>query len=304
VEIQHLRYFVHICRLGSFAKAADMCFVSSQGISVAIRRMEEQLSCKLFERSSKGAVMTEHALYLLPIAEKVVVLMDSCEEYFISGRAKNQNLSVIITWGAQSAFADVPIAEFKKRYPMIFLEISQGYDYQCEDALDAREAELALTVGPIDHTRFDSEFVYSTRYGILTHKDDPLAARRTVSIRDLDGVPLIMMREHNKTFSLLSSAAEAVGVTLTVKQRVDHALLTHQYVDLTRTTGITTEMFAPKFEGTDLRFIPFDDPELSWALYIVKPRGHTLSAAAELLVQILTQHRDNMLMDRTLGGAS
>ncbi|MDR1821744.1 MAG: LysR family transcriptional regulator, partial [Oscillospiraceae bacterium] len=72
MEIQQLRYFHRVCMLHSFTKAAKACFVSALGISMAIHRLEEELSCKLFERSAKELVLTEHARFLLPLAERIV----------------------------------------------------------------------------------------------------------------------------------------------------------------------------------------------------------------------------------------
>ena len=54
MEIRQLKYFMEIYKYRSFSRAAEVCFISSQGISMAILRLEEELACKLFERTSKG----------------------------------------------------------------------------------------------------------------------------------------------------------------------------------------------------------------------------------------------------------
>ena len=293
MEIQQLRYFLTICRLQSFSKAAEYCFISSQGISMAIRRLEEYLSCRLFERSSKGIALTEHARYLLPIASKIVELMDNCEEYFASGRETDQKLSVIFTRGIVNEFADAPIMEFRDKHPEIYLDLRHGHDLDCEDALDSFEAEIALTAGPVDKTKYDAEFIHSSRYGIVVHMDDPFARRKTVSIQDLEGRPLTVMRERQKTLSVLNAAASAAGVRLNIQARVDDALLTYQYADLKQATGITTGALMTHFAGLNLSFIPFDDPALSWNVYLTALRGHELSPAALMFSQYVRHYRDS-----------
>ena len=285
-----------ICRLQSFSKAAEYCFISSQGISMAIRRLEEYLSCKLFERSSKGITLTEHARYLLPVATKIVELMDNCEEYFASGRKSDQKLSLILTRGIVNEFADAPIAEFRTNHPEIYLDLRQGDDLDCEDALNTFKAELALTAGPIDETQFDAEFIHSSRYGIVVHMDDPIACKKTANIQDLAGRPLTVMWERHKTISMLSAAAAAAGFQLNIKARVDDALLILQNADLKHATGIVTGKLMSRFEGVNLHFIPFDDPKLSWNVYLISRRGDELSPAALVFSQYVRQHRDDLMV--------
>ena len=244
--------------------------------------------------------MTEHARYLLPTARKIVELMDNCETYFTSGQDTDYKLHAIFTRGIIEEFADVTIAEFRRRHPKIYIEIKQGQDMDCEDALDALEAEVALTAGPLDTEKYSAEFIHSSRYGIVVHKDDPLARLRSLNISELDGRPLTMMRERQKTYSVIKAAAENAGVRLNISSWVDDALLTCQYADLKQSMGITTSSHH-LFTGTNLCFVPFDDPTISWNVYLVTLKDIELSPAAELFMQLIRRHRDNRLMDRKLG---
>jgi len=268
---------------------------------MAIKRLEDELSCRLFERSSKGVLLTEHAKFLLPVAEKMVRHMDDVEYYFTSGMGKDLQLSVMSTWGADVEFAEVPFNEFKKRYPNIFLRLLVDFDTHCEVAVDTAEAEMALVSGPIDTEKYNCEFLYSTRYGISIRKDHPLAGRLQVGIKDLDSQPLVLMGENQKTLAVLEAAALAEGVPLNIQQLVNSTLLTYQYADKLQTVGITTQSFAARYLPSSLKFIPFDSAALSWVLYLVSQKHAKLSPTAELMRQLLLQHRDNILLDENRG---
>lgn len=298
MDVQQLRYFFSICATGSFAKAAESCFVSAQGISMTIKRLEDELSCRLFERSSKGIVLTEHAKFLLPVAERIVKHMDDVEYYFTSGMGKNQKLTVIFTWGADVEFAGIPFNEYKKRYPNIYLRLLQEYDSYCEVAVDTGEVELALVSGPIDTDKYEADFLYKTQYGITVKKDNALAGLISVNIRELDSLPLAVMGENQKTLAVFEAAANAQNVSLNVRKLVNSTLLTFQYSDM-QAIGITTQSFSEKFLPANLCFVPFDDPELSWNLYLISPKNGVLSPAAELMRQMLLQHRDNLQLNET-----
>jgi len=268
---------------------------------MAIRRLEEYLSCKLFERSQKGIVLTEHARYLLPIATQIVELMDACEEYFSSGQDSDSRLSLMLTRGIMDEFADTPVNEFRRLRPKTFLELRYGLDADCEDALDSYEVELALTAGPVDNNKYEAEFIHSARFGIVAHSSFAVAQRDSINIRDLDGVPLVIMQNRQKTVAMLAEAAEAAGITLNIQAYVEDALLTYQFANLKEAAGITTQSLAYYFARKNLKFVPFDDPALSWMVYIVKLRGCKLSPAAQMFSQLVRQHRHNRLMDKPLG---
>ena len=59
LDINQMRYFIEICSCGSMSKASEKLHLSPQGLSLAIRRMEDELGCDLFYRKSSGLILTE-----------------------------------------------------------------------------------------------------------------------------------------------------------------------------------------------------------------------------------------------------
>ncbi len=72
MRIESLSYFLEVARCGSFTQAANHLFISQQGLSRAIKALENDLNLSLFKRSDKRVHLTSAGEILLPHAQRIV----------------------------------------------------------------------------------------------------------------------------------------------------------------------------------------------------------------------------------------
>lgn len=104
MDIKQLRYFIAVYQNGSIAKAANKVYISQQGLSMALLRLESELSCRLLERTPNGMMLTQEGEYLLPKAEKLVEEFDELEEYFKKPVPHRTTIKVACALGAIPEF--------------------------------------------------------------------------------------------------------------------------------------------------------------------------------------------------------
>ncbi len=294
MEIRQLKYFVEIYKYKNFARAAEACYISSQGISMAMLRLEEELSCKLFIRTAKGLVPTPAGEHLYPRAQQILTLVDECESYFKEGVDKEGFLSVMMSIGTIEEFAGIPVARFKEKYPKISLDIRETYDVICDTSVENKVVELALTIGPIDEKKFDYEVLYSSRHALIVNENHPLANRESISVKHLKDVPVAVLRDTTKTYHVYQELCRHAGFEPMVSMFVDNILLVYYMAELNQSAGISVIPLAKRLARPNLRAIPFDDPMLAWNIYLIKLKGATLSPEAKAFEQLLLAHRKNM----------
>jgi DNA-binding transcriptional LysR family regulator len=292
MEIRQLKYFVEICKHKSFSRAAEECAISSQGVSMAVTRLEAELSSKLFKRTSKGIELTPQAEYLLPRAKKIIALANECEAYFSLNVQKEKFLPVVFAEGTIEEFAGPPIAEFMEKQENIHLDIRECGDTICDEAVENREVELGLTVGPVDDKKFDAQKLFSTKHALIVRDDHPLAERKSVSLADLCDTPVAVVNETTRTCSLFKSTCRRAGFDLTVSTYVDNILLVYYLAEVNFAIGISTITLAKRLGRPTLRAIPFEDPALDWNIYLIKAKHERLSKEAQLFERCLLQYRD------------
>lgn len=69
---RQLLAFLEVCRLGSFAKAAQSVHLSPSGLSMLVKELEEQIGARLFDRNTRALALTDAGRLLRPVAERIV----------------------------------------------------------------------------------------------------------------------------------------------------------------------------------------------------------------------------------------
>ncbi|MES2482396.1 MAG: LysR family transcriptional regulator [Pseudomonadota bacterium] len=72
VSSRQLLAFLEICRLQSFARAAESIPMSPSGVSMLVKELEDQVGARLFERTTRAITLTEAGRRLQPVAERIV----------------------------------------------------------------------------------------------------------------------------------------------------------------------------------------------------------------------------------------
>ena len=72
MNLRDLEYFLAVVELKNFSRAAERCFVSQPALSSQIRKLEETLEVKLFERSNRQVLVTDIGLRLAGHARAIL----------------------------------------------------------------------------------------------------------------------------------------------------------------------------------------------------------------------------------------
>jgi DNA-binding transcriptional LysR family regulator len=289
LDIRQLRYFVEICKYKNFTRAAEACYISPQGISLSIQRLEEELNRKLFNRSTKEVGLTEDAEYLLPRAKQVLEIIGDCEAHFSKGVDHEETLRIPFVMGSIEEFTGKVIQEFSDKH--IKLEAVERFDFACEKEVADGEAELAVTVGPVDPAKFDSTHLYSTKNVLVAHKDNPIARMETVSVHSLKDVPIVALNPRMRSFLSLTNACRQEGFEPTIQSFVDSVMLIYYMAEMNQAVGLTTLTLCKRMRRPDVVPVPFLDPIFDREVYVIKKKGAQLTRYAALLEEMLIAHK-------------
>ncbi|MCL1896623.1 MAG: LysR family transcriptional regulator [Clostridiales bacterium] len=291
MNIRQLRYFIEICETRSFSKAAERLYISQQGLSMAIMRLEQELSCSLFDRKPNGLQLTKGSEYLLPKAIKIVKDIEGCEAYFQKMNKDDSTLKLCGTPGAFIEYAGALLSDFQEENPHYEIKAHECSDLMCDKAVETGEAELSFTAGPFDEQMFEGELMLKSRFFLLVHTDHPLAEKASIRLDSLKTITLAVTFDGTKAYSEIAKYFEPEGPAPVIQ----HLAATPGFVRHAVVNGAAALILRPENYQVDrfgyLKAIPVEDSRVCWASHMIKKRGAVLSEGAYELEKYFLKHK-------------
>lgn len=198
MTLTDLKYIVALARERHFGRAADKCFVSQPTLSVAVKKLEDELGVILFERSPQEVRVTPTGERIVAQAEKVLAETAQLTEIAAAGKnplAGPLRLGVIYTIGPWLLPRLVPILhEWAPAMPLL---LEENYTHRLLEKLKAAELDVAILALPVDEPGLVAQAVYDENFCALVPVSHPWAKLKAVDPAGLLDQPLLMLGRGN-----------------------------------------------------------------------------------------------------------
>ncbi|MEQ8312339.1 MAG: LysR family transcriptional regulator [Sphingopyxis sp.] len=150
MDLRQLRYFVAIAETGNFNRAAERLNVSQPPLTVAIRKLEEELGVRLFDRSNRGATLTAAGAAILPSARESLDQAAAIREIArVGARGESGRIRVGFVGSAVSELLPRIIPAVRAKFPGAELELAEMASADIARAIEARELDAGLVRLPV-----------------------------------------------------------------------------------------------------------------------------------------------------------
>ncbi|MCK9258688.1 MAG: hydrogen peroxide-inducible genes activator [Azoarcus sp.] len=198
MTLTDLRYLVALAHERHFGRAAEKCHVSQPTLSVAIKKVEEELGIQLFERSASEVKITETGRRIVEQAEKVMVEASQIHEIAAAGKdplAGPLRVGVIYTIGPYLLPRLIPrVHQLAPRMPLI---IHENYTARLAEALKRGELDVIIISLPFEEAGIVTQPVYDEPFRVLLPAGHPWAAERTIDAEHLADDQILLLGAGN-----------------------------------------------------------------------------------------------------------
>ncbi len=194
MNMLHIKYAVEVARLGSLNKAAQNLIIAQPNLSRSIKELEGDLGIKIFDRSSKGMVLTPEGEEFISYAKEILKQIDQVEMMYRNGIQKKQRFSVSVP---RACYISEAFTEFTKKlnhdpaelfyketntqrtihnvlekdYKLGIIRYAENYDKYFKTMLEEKGLVYELI----------SQFSYS----LIMSREHPLADKEDIAFDDL-----------------------------------------------------------------------------------------------------------------------
>ncbi|MBL0348899.1 MAG: LysR family transcriptional regulator [Elusimicrobia bacterium] len=218
MEIQQIRSFLAVARLGGYVKAAEAVHRSQPAISSAVKALERELGTKLFDRRGRGAVLSPAGEALTaeagPAMERWEGLKDRMKER-LEGEAQG---TLRIGGGESSILYVLPgvLERFRKKHPKVRIILHN--QRAAETLRMLKNGELDLGVRSLTMVPTWAVYRPSRTYArfAVCAKGHPFAKGGAVTLHELAAHPLLFPGSQSITRVLVEAALAKAGLTYQV----------------------------------------------------------------------------------------
>lgn len=194
MELRVLRYFLTVAQEENITKAAALLHVTQPTLSRQLMQLEEELGCKLFQRSQYRVILTDAGMLLRRRAQEIVELADKTEREFAQAERELSGEIAIGCGETQSmTFLSQRIRSFRELHPQVQFRIYSANADDVKERLEKGLLDMGLLTEPVDIGRYAFQRLpQKDKWGVLVPKDSLLAKKEVVTPQDLTRVPLLL----------------------------------------------------------------------------------------------------------------
>ncbi len=194
MTLTELRYLVNLDKERHFSRAAERSFVSQPTLSVAVKKLEDELGVMLFERIRGEARPTPVGVRIIEQARRVLTEAGRIED--IAGEGKNAlvgplRIGAIYTVGPYLLPNLVP--QLREAAPQMPLVIEENFTGVLLEQLRDNELDVILVALPIDLQGLSSWAVYDEDFVVVMPQDHRWAGEKTIASKKLAEEHLLLL---------------------------------------------------------------------------------------------------------------
>ena len=192
-----MKYAVEVAKSGSLNKASEVLLIAQPNLSRSIKELEYDLGIVIFDRTSRGMILTPEGEEFINFAKGILSQIDQVEKYYKDNSARKQKFSISVP---RACYISEAFAEFSKsltkepaeifyketnsqrtirnilenNYNLGIIRYAENYDKYFKDMLEEKDIGY--------------EMVTEFRYHLLMSTESPLTQKDHITFEDLKGL--------------------------------------------------------------------------------------------------------------------
>lgn len=293
MDLAQLEIFLSIAQEKSFSRAAEKMLRTQPAISIAIKRLEEELGETLFDRSSKSGTLTEAGQTLYSYAQRMINLRDEARRAIGELRGMYRGRLSIGANESTSLYLLPPLLlKYREEHPHIRIEVFRNVSERIPSEVLERNLDFGfLSYDPL-HPHLESFEVYKDELVLVVPPKHLLAKAKQATVRDLGKESFIAHNvktpARDKIFELFAQNRTPLNISmeLATLETIKEFVARGAGIAILPRLCLREEIKSGKLVEVSVRGMRIEKP-----LRLICRRESSLSTAARSFLEMVRQHR-------------
>ena len=297
MTLTELKYIVAVARAKHFGHAAEACFVAQPTLSVAIKKLEDELGVTLFERGGSEVSVTPLGAQIVAQAERVLEQTAAIKELAKQNKdplAGPLRLGVIYTIGPY--LLPPLVKRLIDTVPQMPLVLQENYTHKLLELLRQGELDAAIVALPLPEHGMSMQTLYDEPFVVAMPRSHPWAKRKEIPADDLKLETMLLLGAgHCFRDQVLEVCPEMARYSTPgngMQRTFEGSSLETIRHMVASGIGLTVLPRASVADMNDpnglLTYVPFSDPAPSRRVVIVWRKSFTRRAAIDAVAQAVS----------------
>lgn len=253
--------FYEVVKLRSFSRAADVLFMTQPGVSNHVAQLEAQAGRMLLKREKGKFQLTKEGRAVFRYAEKIDSLARDLEQMIKSLR---QNVKPLLRIGAPPVYSRLVmpyiLSSFQKVYPDVMIKLDTGgSDEMVRTVLSMNNDVVMVAATRASKKLYVLPFI-KEELVLITAKNHTLAGKGPLSLKEVDGYPVIMREEGSGTRKVVLSAFKSMNINPSALIEVKSTDFIKEWVSQGKGVSVLVKRAVADNETKSLSVIPLKEP--------------------------------------------
>ncbi len=258
IDTRQLVNFCEIANARSIRKAAIQLNLTTSAVSHSLKKLEEDLGCKLFSRDTRKIELTYAGQRLHSYANELLGNLSKAR-YLVSewNDSEHQTLRIGATNAACQYIIPLALRELKESFPGMNIQIISGNSYQLIESLGDNKVDVAIYPSGSFDQRKNKSFIGSDSLQFIVNPMHEWAISNKSNIKEIDSQRIILTDTKDYTFDLINEHFRSYNKSLLPFIEISNEEVIKRLVELGIGIGILPNWIVKKeIQNGSLRSFP------------------------------------------------
>ena len=286
MDTKDIRSFRLVYEERSINRAAKQLFITPQGLSRIIHKLEDELQIVLFERTKGGMVPTECGDYFYAQSQELLYQLEDMKYHLQKMNSRQRKIKIGFACGVLNLVSLKKLNAIQREMPDVSVQWEEMENQEVAEQVNRGLLDIGFIIGTIPGNEVESCVVYEGKMNALVYPGHPFYEKEKLSIEELKEQPLISLNQKYFSYHSFMQRCGDFGFVPNIVINTMESQLIYRFCNEKLGLGIDADIHKADRLYPDIRRVELQDA-IPWKVSMIYRKNEQDRFLVERLKQIM-----------------